>query len=83
LSVPQADFSYDEFEELLLDYLATTDQPFDQVESPAFRNLLQYLYHRKTPLLIPSRKVVKRKLMKRGEDRIEELKAMIAVRFIL
>jgi hypothetical protein len=48
----QKDFNLDEWLDKLLNYLAATDQPFEEVECPEFRELLQYRYF--LPLLINS-----------------------------
>jgi hypothetical protein len=65
--------------EKLLNWIAVTDQPFESVESPEFRDLLQYTHFSKNPLPMPSRKVIQRKLMKKGEQTIEDLKDLISV----
>jgi hypothetical protein len=54
------------------------DQPFEATENPEFRRLLQYT-HLRPGLHIPSASTVKRRIMKMGDDKIQGIKAMIAV----
>ncbi|KAJ7762079.1 hypothetical protein B0H14DRAFT_2633974 [Mycena olivaceomarginata] len=41
-----------EFERLLVEWLIACDQPFQEVERPEFRRLMQYVYHRAEELSI-------------------------------
>ena len=54
------------------------DQPFEEVDQPEFRRLLQYT-HLRLSLEIPHRQSMKRLVMKMGEDTIEDVKQMIVV----
>ena len=55
------------------------NQPFDAIENPEFRRLLEYT-HLRSGLHIPSASTVKRRIVKMGEDTIQGIKDMIAVR---
>jgi hypothetical protein len=48
------------FEELLTQWLVACDQPFEEVERPEFKALLDYT-HRGSPLHIPGRLAIKRR----------------------
>ena len=69
-----------EFEKLLLEWMVACDQPFEEVERPEFRQLLEYT-HLNSSLHIPSRTTVQRRIMKMGEDTIEGTKELIRVCF--
>jgi len=66
------------FEELLTQWLVACDQPFEEVERPEFKALLDYT-HGGSPLHIPGRLAIKRRIMKMGEDTIQGVKDMIGV----
>jgi len=67
------------FEVLLLAWMITCDQPFEEVEHPEFKALLNYVHNRGTQLNIPSSTTVHRRVMKLGKDTWEDLKKMISV----
>lgn len=72
-----------EFEELLAQWIVACDQPFDQVEHPGFKRLLDYTYkHARKPLKIPGRHTIRTRIMKMGQDTIEETSRMFAVHFM-
>jgi hypothetical protein len=54
------------------------DQPFDEVEKPEFRQLLEYT-HLRPSLHIPYRGAIRKRIMKMGEDTVEGVKKMIKV----
>lgn len=56
------------------------DQPFDEVDKPEFRALLEYI-HGRPGLKIPHRSTVQRKVMELGKDTVEKTKKMIEVEF--
>ncbi|KAF7964435.1 hypothetical protein HWV62_7982, partial [Athelia sp. TMB] len=68
-----------EFETRLSEWIATCDQPFDEVEKPEFRRLLEYTHTRSIPLHIPHRGAVRKRVMKMGEDTVDGIKKMISV----
>lgn len=44
-AILQDDFDQEVFEDLLTKWVAVSDQLFDTVENPEFRDLLQYTHH--------------------------------------
>jgi hypothetical protein len=83
IAYSKAAWDQDEFERLLNIWLVACDQPFDEVEKPELRDLLQYVYHRANPLKIPSAKTVRTKIMKMGENSVAEMREFFAVRISL
>lgn len=57
----------------------TSDQPFDEVENPFLRRLLQYTHGRGRTLQIPGRSTVRRRVMEMGDEVKNELKAFFKV----
>jgi hypothetical protein len=57
--------------------MVACDQPFEEVDQLEFRRLLEYIHMR--PLHIPHRKSMSRRIMKMGDDMIQDVKSMIAV----
>lgn len=55
--------------------MVTCDQPFEEVDRIEFRRLLEYTHLR--PLHIPHRHAMKRRVMKMGEETVEDVKKMI------
>ena len=75
-------FNREKFEGLVADWIVATDQPFNSTESPEFWAVAEYLYNC-TPngdLVLPNRNPTRSRIMKMGQDTIEELKTMFAVR---
>lgn len=70
-------WNQDEFERLLAEWTVACDQPFEEVDRPEFRKLLEYTHHRPS-LHIPHRKSIRTRIMKMGEDTMEGVKKMIA-----
>jgi hypothetical protein len=62
--------------------MVVCDQPFDEVDKPEFRRLLEYT-HFQSSLTIPHRHAMKRRILKMGEDTVEGIKKMIEVSFTL
>jgi hypothetical protein len=60
--------------------MVTCDQPFDEVEKPEF--IAAMSYGKNSKFTIPKRDGVRRRVMKLGDETVEQLKAMFAVRFI-
>jgi hypothetical protein len=65
------------FEKLLTEWMVACDQPFEEVDRPEFRQLLEYT-HLGPSLKIPHRQTMKNRVMKMGEDTIEGTKQMIS-----
>jgi hypothetical protein len=74
----ERNWDQNKFEQLLADWIVVCDQPFDEVEKPEFRQLLEYT-HLRPSLHIPHRSAVKKRIMKMGEDTINGVKEMIRV----
>lgn len=68
-----------EFEKILSEWIIACDQPFEEVDRPEFRRLLEYTHTHPTPLHIPHRNAIRSRIMKMGEDTIEGVKRMISV----
>lgn len=79
LMLYQEPWNQDKFEQLLIEWMIACDQPFDEVEKPEF--LAAMSYGRSTSkLTLPKRDGVRRRVMKLGDDTLQEMKAMFAVR---
>jgi hypothetical protein len=76
---PQRPWDQDLFEELLTKWIVATDQPFDTVDNPEFRELMSYVHHPAPGIHIPGRHAIRRRAMKMGEDGIDASKQMFAV----
>lgn len=74
----QGDWNQAEFEKLLAEWIVACDQPFDEVEKPEFRRLMDYTHHG-AALKIPGRNSIRTRIMKMGEDTLEGMKKMFAV----
>ncbi|KAJ8515669.1 hypothetical protein ONZ45_g6946 [Pleurotus djamor] len=67
----------DKFEELLAKWIIACDQPFDEVDKPEFRQLLEYTHHPSpNPLHVPHRTAVRNRVMKMGEETVRNIKKM-------
>ena len=75
-SLQDEEWNQEEFERLLAEWVVVCDQPFDEVDEPAFRRLLEYTHFRSS-LDIPHHHTVKRRIMTMGEDTVEAIKKMI------
>ncbi|RXW19302.1 hypothetical protein EST38_g6551 [Candolleomyces aberdarensis] len=61
------------FERLLVEWIATCNQPFDEVEKPEFRCLLEYIHSPSHKALnIPHRSTIRCRLMKMGKDAVQK-----------
>ncbi len=76
-------WSQEKFEDLLTKWIIASDQPFDEVENPELSELLNYVNRSASPLKIPSRFTVKRRIMKMGAEGIQYMKDLFAVNDIL
>ena len=50
---PQGPWDQDQFGELLTKWIVATDQPFDTVDNPEFRELMSYIHHPAPAIHIP------------------------------
>jgi hypothetical protein len=62
-----------------VEWVVACDQPFDEVERPEFRRLLEYTHMGSKPLDIPHRGALKNRIMTMGEDTVEGIKKMVKV----
>ncbi len=76
----QGPFDQNMFEKLLVEWIVACDQPFEEVERPELRRLLEYTHHSFKALQVPHRTTIKTRVMKMGEDTINEVKKMFSVR---
>jgi hypothetical protein len=63
-----------------MEWLIACDQPFEEVERPEFIAMMNLTHHNGASLKIPKRDGVKRRLMKMGDDVIEDVCNMFSVR---
>ncbi|KAF8976201.1 hypothetical protein BDQ17DRAFT_1441224 [Cyathus striatus] len=68
----------EKFEQLLAGWVVTCDQPFEEVERPEFRRLLEYVF-RGTSIKIPGRYALKWHIIKLCEEGVEGLKLEFSV----
>lgn len=60
-------------------WIAASDTPFSEVETPHFKSFLQYV--RGNPdLFIPSAQTIQRRVMKMGDTSVDDLKQTVQVR---
>jgi len=71
-------FDQKQFDQYLHEWIVAANQPFDAIENPEFRRLLEYT-HLRPGLHIPSASTAKRCIMKMGDDTIQGIKDMVAV----
>jgi hypothetical protein len=64
----------------MAEWVVACDQPFEEVERPEFRCLLEYMHMGSKPLDIPHRNSLKNRIMTMGKDTIEGIKKMVKVR---
>ncbi|KAF8227879.1 hypothetical protein L208DRAFT_1294576, partial [Tricholoma matsutake] len=69
----------EKIERLLTEWIVACDQPFSEVKQPEFVELLNYAHHGTSPLKIPQHNLVKRQVMKLGEEMVEEVHEMFLV----
>ena len=67
------------FEELLIRWIITSDQPFEEMEHCELTDLLNYVHHKGTPLKIPGHFTVKHRVMNMGAEQMKEIKKLFAV----
>jgi hypothetical protein len=62
-----------------MEWVIACDQPFEKVERPEFVAMMKYRHHTGTSLKIPKRDGIKRRLMKMGDDTIQDVHKMFSV----
>lgn len=62
-----------------MEWIASCDQPFKEVEREEFRQMLSY-GHRPGQVHVPSADAIQRRILQMGDDTIADLRTMIAVR---
>ncbi len=75
----QGKFDQVVFEHYLSEWIVLCDQPFDQVEHPALRRLLQYV-HGPQILKVPSSSTIKRRIIDLSNATIDQTRNIIEVR---
>jgi hypothetical protein len=68
------------FEHLLTEWIVACDQPFDEVGKEEFIKLISYAHHPAPSAKLPSRDGICCRIMKMGEDTVDEIRDMFAVR---
>ena len=68
------------FKRYLVEWVVACDQPFEEVERPEFRRLLEYTHMGSKPLNIPRRTAVKDHIMKMGKSTVKGIQKLIKVR---
>jgi hypothetical protein len=79
----QGPWDQEKFKQLLMEWVIACDQPFEEVERPQFIAMMNHTHHSGTPLTIPKRDGIRRRLMKMGDDTIEDVRKMFSVRYYL
>ncbi|KAF8071963.1 hypothetical protein FPV67DRAFT_1412468, partial [Lyophyllum atratum] len=72
----------EKFEQLLIQWIAACDQPFEEVEKPEFIAMMEY-GRDPTKFSLPKKDGVRRRVMKLGEKTIAETRDLSAVSFSL
>lgn len=67
------------FKRYLAEWVVACDQPFEEVERPEFRRLLEYTHMGSKPLNIPHRTALKDRVMKMGKCTIEGIQTLVKV----
>ena len=63
-----------------MEWVIACDQPFEEVQRPEFIAMMNYMHHVVgTGLKIPKRNGIKRRLMKMGDDTIDDVRKMFLV----
>jgi hypothetical protein len=75
----QGPWDQEKFEQVIMEWIIACDQPFEEVERPEFVAMMKYTRHTGTSLKIPKRDGIKRRLMKMGDDTIQDVRRMFLV----
>ena len=65
-----------------MECIVTCDQPFDEVDKPEFRAMLNYAHHPSLNIKIPHRDAIKHRIMRMGDDNIESTRKMFKVLYL-
>jgi len=63
-----------------MEWIVTCDQPFEEVERPEFITMMNYTRQNGSPVNIPGRNGIKRRLMKMGDETLVDIRRMFSVR---
>jgi hypothetical protein len=75
----QEPFSYEKWEEKLINYIIVSNLPFSEVDVEEFADLIHYTHHNLTNLNIPSSSTVKRRVLKASEHTVDQLRSLFRV----
>lgn len=78
----QEPFDNEKWTRYLCEWIAACDQPFDTVEQPEFKRMVDYINHPNPPLHIPSATTVKNRVMDMGDETVNEIKSLINVSLV-
>ena len=67
------------FKRYLAEWVVACDQPFEEVERPEFRRLLEYTHMGSKPLSIPHRTALKDRIVKMGKTTVEGIQKLVKV----
>jgi hypothetical protein len=62
-----------------MEWIVACDQPFEEVERPEFITMMNCTHHTGTPLKIPKCDAIKWRLMKMGDESVEDVRKMFSV----
>ena len=62
-----------------MEWVVACDQPFEEVERPELRRLLEYTHMGSKPLDIPHRTALKDRIMKMGKNTITHIQKLVEV----
>jgi hypothetical protein len=79
--IQQGPWDQEKFEQILTEWIVACDQPFEEVEKQEFVTMMNFVRHTGSPLKIPKRQAIKRRVMKMGEQIIEGVREMFMVRY--
>jgi hypothetical protein len=72
-------FDSETFKRYLAEWVVACDQPFEEVDRPEFRRLLEYIHMGSKALDIPHRNALKDRIMKMGKSTTEGIQKLIKV----
>ena len=67
------------FKRHLAEWVVACDQPFEEVERPEFRRLLEYTHMGSKSLDIPHRSAIKDRIMKMGKNTVTGIQNLVKV----
>ena len=70
------------FEELLIRWIVTSDQPFNEVENPKLVNLLKYVNWSLLSFKIPSHFTVKCCVVSMGAEGVRQMKELLIIKSV-